>query len=576
MSPRTLAAAVMASALLLMLGGCAGSAAPALLPGPAAGSPAMGSIALPPAAPARLMPVSYVLQAATLPPTATVATTGSAAQSATAPPTATVAITASDAALGAPLFLENCSPCHGIEGQGISGPALRNNPIIMPAADQALFIMVAGGLENGKMPAWLQSNGGPLTSDQISETIAYLHTLQGVVPLPTASPTPPPPTATPLPAGAPTSGPSVPSEPGGPGAAVALAGNAGLGQADFGLYCAACHGPEGVQGRPNPGSDDGVVPSLNPIDPTIANADLHVFAANQDVFIQHGSVPSGQAPLLMMPAFGDGNMLSQQQIADIMAYVMSLNGVKPATGAPITPTMEAQPTAPAAAPIAATTEAQPTATATAPIAATTATETAAPVAAPISATAAAPSSTATALPSGSCLPGFVWRMAGPSDLTCVLPAARDEAQIDNAAAASRRVVAAYGPDTCQQGYVWRDAAPGDDVCVTPAERAEAANEDSSAPAHVAGAYGADTCPQGYVWRDAFANDHVCVTPQERAQAAAENAAGPSYLLLLYGPDTCIQGYVWREAFTDDHVCVTPQVRSDTQTDNSLAPSRTVQ
>ena len=225
----------------------------------------------------------------------------------------------------------------GSKAKGIVGPALRNNPIIQPAADQAIFTMVAGGLENGKMPAWLQSNGGPLTSEQISQTIAYLHTLQGVSPMPTASPTPPPPTDTPLPTGAPTSGPSVPSVPGGPGAAATLAGNPDVGRPEFGLYCAACHGPEGVQGRPNPGSDDGVVPPLNPIDPTIANPDPHVFAANQDVFIQHGSVPSGPEPLLAMPAFGDRNMLSQQQIADIMAYVMSLNGLS-AQSAPGAPT----------------------------------------------------------------------------------------------------------------------------------------------------------------------------------------------------------------------------------------------
>jgi len=30
----------------------------------------------------------------------------------------------------------------------------------------------------------------------------------------------------------------------------------------------------------------------------------------------------------MMPPFGDGNLLTQQQIADVIAYVLSLNGVK--------------------------------------------------------------------------------------------------------------------------------------------------------------------------------------------------------------------------------------------------------
>ena len=62
--------------------------------------------------------------------------------------------------------------------------------------------------------------------------------------------------------------------------------------------------------------------------PTIANSDPKVFAANVDLFVQNGSVPDGPSPLLIMPPFGQSNMLTQKQIANIMAYVMSLNGVK--------------------------------------------------------------------------------------------------------------------------------------------------------------------------------------------------------------------------------------------------------
>jgi hypothetical protein len=80
-----------------------------------------------------------------------------------------------------------------------------------------------------------------------------------------------------------------------------------------------------VQCIPNPGSDDGSVPVLNPIDPTIANADSQIFGQNLELFIEHGSVPEGSGPLLMMPPFGDGKMLSEQEIADLIAYVISLN-----------------------------------------------------------------------------------------------------------------------------------------------------------------------------------------------------------------------------------------------------------
>jgi len=96
----------------------------------------------------------------------------------------------------------------------------------------------------------------------------------------------------------------------------------------FGTYCAVCHGPEGIVGAPNPASDDDFVPPLNPIDSTMVNADPKIFATNIDLFIEHGSVPPGPAPEISMPGFGDQKMLTPQQIADIIAYVMGLNGVK--------------------------------------------------------------------------------------------------------------------------------------------------------------------------------------------------------------------------------------------------------
>lgn len=233
-----------------------------------------------------------------------------------------------DAALGAPIFLQNCSPCHGVEGQGVNAPALRNSQYIRTAGDQEVLSTVINGRAETEMPAWLQANGGPLTEGQVINVVAYLHTLQGLPPLPTATPMPPEPTETPLPPGAPTPEPAQPSLPGEPSAAASLSGDADQGRAAFGLYCAACHGPEGVQGVPNPGSDDGSVPPLNPIDPTIVNPEPKVFAANVDLFIEHGSVPEGSGPQIMMPSFGDSKMLTEQQIADLIAYIMSLNGVR--------------------------------------------------------------------------------------------------------------------------------------------------------------------------------------------------------------------------------------------------------
>ncbi len=115
-----------------------------------------------------------------------------------------------------------------------------------------------------------------------------------------------------------------PSNPGGPGPALSLQGDSQNGAQVF-ANCVPCHGSQGKGGVPNPGSSDGTVPSLNPIDDTIANADPKVFAYNVDLFVEHGSTPDGPNPAFKMPAWGDSKSLAPQQIADVIAYVISLN-----------------------------------------------------------------------------------------------------------------------------------------------------------------------------------------------------------------------------------------------------------
>ena len=116
-----------------------------------------------------------------------------------------------------------------------------------------------------------------------------------------------------------------PSNPGGPSAAVDLTGNADAGKMIFVANCERCHGVEGKGGFPNPGSEDGTVPPLNPIDSTIVSSDAKTYATNLDLFIEHGSTPSGAIPNLYMPAWGDSSALKPQQIADVIAYIISLN-----------------------------------------------------------------------------------------------------------------------------------------------------------------------------------------------------------------------------------------------------------
>jgi mono/diheme cytochrome c family protein len=116
-----------------------------------------------------------------------------------------------------------------------------------------------------------------------------------------------------------------PSNSGGTGEAVKLTGDPLAGAQVFVDHCQLCHGQEGMGNVLNPGTDDGTVPPLNPIDSTLLSSDYQVFMYNLDLFLQNGSSPSGPNPARLMPPWGAGNGLTQQQIADVIAYIISLN-----------------------------------------------------------------------------------------------------------------------------------------------------------------------------------------------------------------------------------------------------------
>jgi len=113
-----------------------------------------------------------------------------------------------------------------------------------------------------------------------------------------------------------------------PGSAAYIIGSSERGAELFTKECSLCHGSMGTDKVSNPGSEEGTVPPLNPIDKELFSNDPQEFAENIDRFIQHGSIPAGSNPQLKMIAFGDTNALTQQQIANIEAYILRLNGVE--------------------------------------------------------------------------------------------------------------------------------------------------------------------------------------------------------------------------------------------------------
>jgi mono/diheme cytochrome c family protein len=117
----------------------------------------------------------------------------------------------------------------------------------------------------------------------------------------------------------------LPSNPGGPGDAINLTGDSATGAELFATNCVPCHGANGAGGILNFGSTDGTVPALNPVNPKLKDPTYKTFAANLDLFIEHGSTPAGTNPIFEMPPWGSSGTLSQQQIADVIAYLISLN-----------------------------------------------------------------------------------------------------------------------------------------------------------------------------------------------------------------------------------------------------------
>jgi mono/diheme cytochrome c family protein len=104
-----------------------------------------------------------------------------------------------------------------------------------------------------------------------------------------------------------------------PGKAVSLTGDPVAGKVVYDSYCKSCHGEAGAGGVNNPGSDDGTVPELKPIDNDFKDTTA------MDLVIEHGSTPSGVDTTTKMPAFGDEGTLKPQQIADVIAYILQIN-----------------------------------------------------------------------------------------------------------------------------------------------------------------------------------------------------------------------------------------------------------
>jgi ubiquinol-cytochrome c reductase cytochrome b subunit len=239
------------------------------------------------------------------------------------PPSPSTEATAVPAAAGvkegARVFqTQGCIGCHRIHGVGGTvGPDLSSG-VIKGKDRQWLTAQIRdpkSHFPNTIMPSYT----GP-SDQQIGAVVDYLLSVAAGGPVAPMAPAAPPV------AGPPSTKPvKIPAGP--PGRAAYMIGSQERGVVVFTEVCISCHGPLGTDHIPNPGSKDGNIPPLNPINRNLFSRDPQTFAENLDRFIQHGSVPAGSNPKFHMLPFGDDNSLTQQAISNVEAYVMQLNGV---------------------------------------------------------------------------------------------------------------------------------------------------------------------------------------------------------------------------------------------------------
>ena len=194
--------------------------------------------------------------------------------------------------LGARLFADNCAMCHGLDGQGRVGATLAKDwPSIRP--DLQVRATIENGIAGSPMPAWSQTNGGPLAADEVEALVAYILSWQTGGP----SVIPPAPSYAPRPLIT-----AIPDVEGDPNRGAVL----------YDQNCAVCHGING-EGR---------------VGATLAKAFSSI---RPDLSLKE--VVSNGVMGSPMPAWSqaNGGPLTETEINDLVAFVLTL---EPAGEAP--------------------------------------------------------------------------------------------------------------------------------------------------------------------------------------------------------------------------------------------------
>jgi mono/diheme cytochrome c family protein len=74
---------------------------------------------------------------------------------------------------GRAIYQASCSSCHGSDGGGGVGPAMKGNPFVAGSSDADVAEVIAAGRSGTAMP------GFPLSQEDLDAVVAYLRTLDG-------------------------------------------------------------------------------------------------------------------------------------------------------------------------------------------------------------------------------------------------------------------------------------------------------------------------------------------------------------------------------------------------------------
>lgn len=170
-------------------------------------------------------------------------------------------------AAGSTLYAENCTMCHGGDGEGVDGPPLNDSTFLSQTPDETIFSLISSGVPGTEMPAWNQAHGGPFTDEQVREMVAFIRAWESNAP---------------------------------DRQAMAMAGNPVKGLDLYNSTCVTCHGQEGA------GTEH--APALN---------DPDRFASFDDEWFVD-TIRSGR-PSKGMPTWG--TVLSPVQIRDAVALL---------------------------------------------------------------------------------------------------------------------------------------------------------------------------------------------------------------------------------------------------------------